>query len=356
VAAMTLGGLCAFLPAGVGIDRFGLRPTLLSGVAAAFAGLTLTAVLRDPLLIYPSAALIGFGAATCRVAWAPAIVRLASGALRARALTWNVALLIASGSLWIYLAGRLPGAVERWSLSAALPAGGTQLVLLASAGVTALAALCYSAMPRAPAAGATQRAGAIAIPRDIGVLVLLVGFWMLAAALVLPFFNVYVADRFALPMRDVGAIFAIVKLVSAVVLVGAGELAARFGAGRMLLVWTMLMAPALAWLSVTGTLSIAVALYFAYGIVAPATNPLIDQLLLERVSRERHGVVAGWRNAAAEGAGAAGASTGGRVLEGGSYSSLFLFAAMIALTTAAALNVALLRRRSHAAEPVADAA
>jgi predicted MFS family arabinose efflux permease len=99
------------------------------------------------------------------------------------------------------------------------------------------------------------------------------------------------------------------------------------------------MAPALLGLSLVGALSAAVTLYFVQGVVAPATNPLIDQLLLERAPSERHGIVAGWRNAAAESSGALGATIGGQLLDATSFTTLFLVAAGLAAVSAFGLSV-----------------
>src|SRR6185436_4726505 len=118
-----------------------------------------------------------------------------------------------------------------------------------------------------------------------------IAIWMVAAALVLPFFNIYFKDVFALPVERIGVLFAVVHGIAAVVLLGAAEGAKRFGPRRMLMVWLFGMAPSLLVLAATHSFALAVALYFLQGIIAPATNPLIDQLLLERVPRERHGLV-----------------------------------------------------------------
>lgn len=344
VAAMTMGGLCALLPAGVGIDRVGTRAVLLGGVVAAFVGLAVTALARDPAIIYVAAFVIGLGGATCRVAWGPAIMRVTSESSRARAFTWNAALLIATGSGWTYLSGALPSWSARVVTSTGLTA--TQFVLLAGAAVTATSALCYALLRLPPAATAGRDRSPITLPTGTRALVLLVAFWMLASALVLPFFNIYFVDRFAMPVPRVGALFALAHVLTAAILVGAAELARRWGPRRMLLVWMTALAPALFWLSMTETLTVAVALYFAQGLIAPATNPLIDQLLLERAPRERHGIVAGWRNAAAEGAGALGASGGGRLLDAGSFSTLFFVAGAVAVASAVLLTGALRARRA----------
>ena len=344
VAAMTLGGLCALLPAGVVIDRVGLRVALVGGVTVTTLGLALTAIARGPTGIYVAAFGIGLGGATCRVAWGPAIMRLTSASSRPRAFTWNAAILIATGSGWTWLAGELPS----WgSLRPAAGLSATQVVLLAGAAVTLAAVPCYGAL-RLPSTRAPQErpsVGGLALPAESRALIPLIAFWMLAAALVLPFFNVYFVDHFRMEVPWVGSMFAIAHVVTAIALVGAAELARRWGPKPMLVVWMVVFVPTLVLLSQTETLGLAVALYFLQGVIAPATNPLIDQLLLERSPRERHGIVAGWRNAAAEGAGAVGASGGGRLLDGGSFSLLFMVAGGVAAASAALLTGAL---RAHA--------
>jgi predicted MFS family arabinose efflux permease len=183
-----------------------------------------------------------------------------------------------------------------------------------------------------------------------------VALWMVAAALVLPFFNVFFTDRFGIPVARVGALFALTQLAHAVMLVGAAELSRRWGPRRALVAWMLAMAPALWWLASTDVLGVAVALYVVQGLIAPATNPLIDQLLLERVPRSRHGVVAGWRNAATEGAGAVGASAGGRLLDASSFSTLFLVAGAVAAASSAMLSVALRQRTGSSVASDAKAA
>lgn len=362
VAAMTLGGLVALLPAGMTIDRLGARSAMLAGVCLAFVGLVLTAVLRDPAMIYAGAFIIGLGGASCRVSWGPAIMRLTTAATRSRAFTWNAALMIASGAGWVYLSGALPDLSTHIAIGTAL--SGTQAALVLGAAVTASAALCYGALrfPAEQEGIAVQPARdtplrrraprSVALPIELRWVILTVAFWMLAAALVLPFFNIYFTDRFTMRVSSVGALFASVKVATALLLLGAAELARRWGPRRMLSMWMTLAAPALLGLALADSLPLAMALYVVQGFVAPATNPLIDQLLLERARPERHGMVAGWRNAAAEGSGALGASVGGRVLEVASYTALFVVAASIAAASALLLGAALRRGERGTSNPV----
>jgi predicted MFS family arabinose efflux permease len=181
----------------------------------------------------------------------------------------------------------------------------------------------------------------VALPADVRRIIALVAVWMLASALVLPFFNIFFTDRFAMPVASVGSLFAFAQVMNAVVLIGAAELARRFGPRRTLTWWMVALAPSLWGLAVITALPLAVGLYLMQGIVAPATNPLIDQLVLERVERDRHGVVASWRNAAAELAGGVGASVGGHLLDASSFGALFVLAGVVAAGASVALISAL---------------
>jgi len=342
VAAMTLGGLIALFPAGLFIDRRGTRFVLLWGVVVTVVGLTLTALARSRMPILGAAFVIGAGAASCRVSWGPAIMRLTNVDNRSRVFAWNVALLIGSSAAWTFAIGwmrdRLPGAL---GLTA------TQLALVAGASVSALAALCYAPLPSTSRVQPAE-AASLAPPSDGGIraIIPVIAFWMLAAALVLPFFNIYFTDRFQLRVAQVGGIFAATQIVTAASLLAAGELARRVGARRMLFSWIALLTPALLVLAFDIPLWAAVAAYVAQGVVAPATNPLIDQLLLERAPADRQGIVASWRNAAAEAAGAVGASVGGWILTVSSFATLLQLAALVAAVAASMLVVAF-RRVQH---------
>jgi len=93
----------------------------------------------------------------------------------------------------------------------------------------------------------------------------------------------------------------------------------------------LFFAPAMLGLSAAGTVELAVGLYFFQGLIAPVTNPLIDQWLLGQTPREHQGLVSSWRQAAADVSGMIGASLGGYLLAsaGGAFDSLFLVAGAI---------------------------
>jgi predicted MFS family arabinose efflux permease len=86
---------------------------------------------------------------------------------------------------------------------------------------------------------------------------------------------------------------------------------------------------------------LAVVLYAVQGFVWPAANPLVDQILFERVEPARHGTVSSLRNGAMELAGVTGAALGGAVLEATSFGRLFGVAGAVGACAGAALWIVL---------------
>jgi predicted MFS family arabinose efflux permease len=275
----------------------------------------------------------------------PIIMRLADGPTRARIFSWNVALLLGSGAAWTAGAGALPAALER-ALGVTL-LGGVRSVLALGALLTVLAGLVQALVqvPAAPSAAslAGQRArwlGALPGPRIL-VAVAAVAVWMCAGGLVIPFFNVYFARVHELPVARIGMVFALAQTVTAGVLLASGAAAGKVGARRMLVLWMLVFAPALWALAATSLLPLALALFLLQGLVSPATNPLIDQVLLDATAPDRHGVVSSWRNAATETSGLVGAALGGVLLARSSFTALFTVAGAVAAAGAGLVLLAL---------------
>ncbi|MCI0432548.1 MAG: MFS transporter [Gemmatimonadetes bacterium] len=359
-ASLTAGGLAALWPAGWLVDRRG--PAFAYGLSAliAGAGLLAGAWAENPIAVYAAGFTAGLGTSSWRVAMGPLIMRWSTGRTRTRAFSWNVALLVASGAGWTALSASAPAWMEaRFAISGldgirmalAGSALGTLAALLivpairegrpadAPVGPASNGDLRFAQEPvtdgRVPAPGAAGRLfpGARWLPG----LIVIVAVWMLASALVLPFFNIYFQRSHDLSIARVGAIFAVAQLITAVVLAASAELAARTSPRHVLIGWAMLLAPALFLLGQATSRELAIGLYILAGFVPPATNPLIDQLLLERAPPGRHGTVSTWRNAATDLSGLVGASAGGMILERTSFAVLYFVAAGVAVAGALGL-------------------
>ncbi|MDH3455574.1 MAG: MFS transporter [Gemmatimonadota bacterium] len=350
-ASLTAGGLIALIPAGRSVDRVGTQITLLSASVLAAVGLALGAWAERAFAIYAAAFVAGLGTVTWRVAMGPVVMELAPARFRSQAFSWNVALLVGSGAVWMTTAGALAGWLERNVGVTQL--GAQRLALLAGViGTAAAAPLFALAGRRVRMRGASPEDGSVvgnargpdrALVRQYAGPIAAVALWMLAPALALPFFNLFFSRVHELPVDRIGLVFGASHVATALVIFTSGIFAARLGARRVLTVWTCTFGPLLWALGFAHLLPLALGLYFLQGIVSPAANPLIDEILLERAPPERRGLVSSWRNAATEVAGIVGAGVGGLVLRQSSFDALFVLAGTLGAVAAAALWIVLKR-------------
>ena len=291
------------------------------------------------------------------MATGPLLLAVAPPRIRSRAFSWNVVVLVGSGSVWTAAAGAVPRWLEGWGTTPLWGIRGALLMGALATGVSALVVLVVPATERVrtQSASPVEALASLAIPARLMGLVGLVAIWMVGAAVVLPFFNLYFARVHDLPVERIGALFGGVQLITAGALILSGELAARAGPGRVFAAWVMLFAPALWGLAAVTALGPAIALYLFQNLVPPATNPLLDQLLLERAPKGREGAVSGWRNAATEGAGLVGAAAGGGILQATGFASLFAVGGGIAVLGGVPLVLALRRDARNSASGASPA-
>jgi len=334
-AALAGGGLVTLLPAGAFTDRAGPRAAVTTAAVVVAVGLALGAVAVTPLALYAAAAVAGAGSGIWRVAMPPILMGLTEPGTRARAFAWNVGLLVVWGGLGTALAGATSGWLEHgWGFQQLAAVRGA-LLLGAVGSATSLLVFGRLRVPEhaaplaAPAAQSAQVGTSMLATRQMLLNVGLVAVWMLGPALAAPFFNIFFAREHRLSIERIGFILAAANVCWAIAVLASGELARRVGVGRVLVVSLLFFAPAMWGLSFAGTVELAVMLYWLQGVIAPVTNPLIDQWLLGQTPRERQGAVSSWRQVAADGSAMVGASVGGRLLEGGAFERLFAVAGAI---------------------------
>lgn len=338
-AALTAGGLVALLPAGRVVDRWSARTALIAACLLAWTGLSLGALTERAAPVYAAAIVAGMGTVTWRVAMGPVIMQIVPAAWRSRAFSWNVALLVGTGAVWMTGAG----AFARWleAVRGLDTLVAHRVALLVGAGATGAAIVCFMfggapgpEGPRAARATAVQSDGRTGseppgftdwMSKSVGA----VALWALAPALVLPFFNLFFQRQHSLPVDRIGLIFGLAHAATAVVIFGSGAVATRIGPRRMLAVWTLGFAPLLWVLAWVDVMALAMAFYFLQGIVSPASNPLIDEILLRDAPASQRGRVSSWRNAATEIAGIVGAAVGGVLLGWLSFRHLFMIAGSV---------------------------
>jgi MFS family permease len=350
-AALTAGGLIALLPAGRVVDRWGARTTLLGACLFAWTGLSLGALTESAWPVYAAAFVAGLGAVAWRVAMGPVIMQIVPTRWRSRAFSWNVALLVGTGAVWMTGAGAFARWLEAVRGLAAL--GAHRVALLVGAGATGAAAVCY-ALGGAPGPPSQPAPATVTVPSDVSTgsgttglsdwmsrSIGAVALWALAPALVLPFFNLFFLREHGLPVDRIGLVFGLAHAATAVVIFGSGEIATRIGPRRMLAVWTLGFGPLLWMLASVDALALAMGFYFLQGIVSPASNPLIDEILLRDAPASQRGLVSSWRNAATEIAGIVGAAVGGVLLGWLSFRHLFVIAGSVGAVGAVVLVLVL---------------
>jgi len=350
-SSMTAGGLIALAPAGFLLDRFGAARSYVLASLLGTAGLAWGALAESGAGILAGAMMAGAGTATWRVTMGPVLMAIAPPDIRSRAFSWNVAALLASGSVWTAAAGALP---TWWSdLTGASSIAGIRAGLLLCAAGTLLSGplavriLGVTATPSSAPTGAPNRRGhgwrTLAVRPRIRLLVGLVLIWMLAAGMVLPFFNLYFLRVHGWSVERIGLLFGLMQAVTALLLVAGGELAQRAGPLRVLVGWVLFFPVALVGLAFAGGALLATVWYALQGLAPPATNPLLDELLLDEAAASERGAVSSWRNAATELSGLMGASAGGLLLGAGSFAALFTTAALVAAVGGGLLTRALAR-------------
>jgi MFS family permease len=181
--------------------------------------------------------------------------------------------------------------------------------------------------------------------------IVLVGAWMLGPALAAPLLNIFFARRFDLPVAQIGGVFAAAHLIWGASVFLSGGIAIRFGTLRCLTVGVACFAPAMMGLAWSAALPLAITAFIAQGLIGPLTNPLIDQLLLERAPAGRQGLVSGWRNAAADVSALVGATAGGALLAATSFTALLAVASAVGLAGGTGLVYTL----RSAPAPIGDA-
>ena len=252
----------------------------------------------------------------------------------------------------------MSGAVpERLATLGWTPLGARRAALLAGAALTAAALALFARLRNAAAVAHVEQgrrddrvAPAGWSDARLALVTAAVFVWMLAAALTLPFFNLYFARSHGLSLTAAGALLGAGQVITALALFLSAEIAHRGGPGAALWFWTLVLPPALALLALGPGLVPAAVLFMVQGFAAPATYPLVDQLVLSRVAPERRGRAASWRSTATEASGVVGAALGGALLAAASFSTLFAAAAATALAGSLALLTAF---RARAAERAA---
>jgi MFS family permease len=284
---MAVGSIAGTIPAGILAERCGLRATLTGGVVFA----VLFAVLRTWVLAQPAqlilAVLSGLTLCFWAVCLSPAVAGLTTDEERPAAFSLMFAAGIGVAGLGGFVAGQLPGLLERHRLGTALNATqATGGAMLFGCGVALLALLPLS---RLTLRSNSPRAG---LPRFSNPFLLrflpAMAVWGLVTGSFTPFANVYFVRHFGVSIERMGSIFSLSQLVQFVAILCAPLLFRRAGLTSGIMLTQLATAGTLALLATLHTAAGAAWIFWAYMAFQCMNEPGIYSLLMDRIPPGEH--------------------------------------------------------------------
>jgi MFS family permease len=298
-AMPSISALLFGIPIGMLSDRLGRKRAMLIGVAASIACMGLEVTVRSPQLILLLAFFNGLAAMLYFLSHAPFMMKVSNQENRTLLFSLNFGLVTLSGSVGSLFAGQLPALFGRLLDVPARSAPAYQAVLLVSVALSLLTLIPLAlirepqAAPEAPGqprpktslwrVAAQPRTLRLALPN------LLIGS---GAAILIPYMNVFFAERFALPDRQLGLLFSLSALLTGVGSVLAPRLSTGLGGKIRAVVFTQ--AASLAFLMLVGfspLLWLVSVSFLLRGTLMNMAVPLYHAFAMEQVGEREQGTV-----------------------------------------------------------------
>lgn len=279
-SAFTAGCFVGVLPAAAASNRYGLKQTLLVGIAGSAAAFALRAVVHGEPALLATAFAGGALFSLWSVVLTPAIAAVTPESARPAAYSFSIGSGIALGMAAAVLGGRLPGWFTHAGLGSSA-AESKQFVLLAGSVSTALALWPLRRLqiesPHSPET--------ISCPRGpfIRRFLLAVGVWNFATGAFNPLFNAFFARSFRMPVEHIGTVFSFAQAAQVIAIFFAPLVLRRLGLTRGVAVIQLATALILALLAPTQVALIAAVLYTSYMSFQYMSEPGIYSSLMNRV-------------------------------------------------------------------------
>ncbi len=216
LAALVLG-----LPLGLLSDRIGRRMSMLIGLSVCFIGMFFQVQLLNPILIFIFGFIQGAGLMLYYIAQPPFIMSNSNPDNQAMAFSLHFGLLTISSTIGNLIAGQIPHRLQIWLDIAQGTAASYQwvitagIVLAASSLIPILLISKHQDQPdesasRVPLKEMTKKIVARKIVRQMTLVNLLMGF---GAAILIPYLNVFLIEKFNLAENLLGILFAASSLL-----------------------------------------------------------------------------------------------------------------------------------------------
>ena len=329
-------------------DRIGRKPALMLGIGFSTLCMVAEVTLRQPALIVVAAFLNGIFNSLYLVSQAPLMMKLSDSRNRTMLFSLNYGLQTISGAVGNVFAGQLPGLFGLLLRVPEHSATAYQAVLISSMvlGITALVPLWMMKEPRGPAAtgrttdamSASGTSGSTFVKERVsrslvGITArmtapqIVIGF---GAAILIPYMNVFLKDRFSISDSLLGVLFSLSSLLIGVGSIAAPRLSTRLGGKVRAIVVTqsaslvfLLMAgfAPLLWLSSIG--------FLVRTMLMNMASPLYAAFCMERTPEQHHGLVNSFLNLSWNIGWAVGPYISGVVQERYGFAPLFITTAIL---------------------------
>ena len=322
-----VAGLAAF-PAGIVCDKIGRKNTLLIGVTVGSIFNASLVFISNPILLLTLNLFQGFGGLAGILFWvaqAPFMMENSEPEERTHLFSINWATFMLSNMAGSFAGGFLPG------IFGGLLGVETENVAVYRAPLTVsvvflfLAVLPFYAIREKPYqknnATMASRLSLKAIQSRavIGKLVLTTGLRGLGAGLIVSFFNVFFQNRLQATPGQIGIIFALGNVTTAVGTVLAPIISRRLGKVRAVVSAELSSIPFIFGIAVSSNLGLASVSYLARGALMNMALPIESNFAMEAVQTEERATTSGFTTMADRIPRAVGSSIAGQMMTGGNY-------------------------------------
>jgi MFS family permease len=291
-ACMMAGGVVGSLPAGIAIQRLGLRGSMIAcfTIIPCLAAI-LSAGLPAPLLL-GCAFLYGALSVLWAVLQAPAVAELTSVRNRGAGFGIICSSGIAIGILGGGVGGRLPGWMAQLAPGSSVVAQYRAALWIGCAIVLLGLVSSLKLRPRAPLPPVRESRLLRRPPPQVIYFLAAVAVWSLGTGVFNPFFSAFF-ERMHMPVERIGLVFSLSQLGQALAILAAPLVFRVTGLIRGISRMQLLSAVALACLAASGGQATAALAYGAYMVVQNMSEPGMFNYLMDSVpEKERSGVSA----------------------------------------------------------------
>ena len=282
VSLTGLGIALTALPAGILSERWGHRRTLMLGAALEAAGMFARASVTTPEIIAAASFVAGAGQAMLAIAAAPFLTEHSTSRERTHLFSSFFAVELLAAVVGSLVGGGLPkllmhlpaafGLLEAYRVTLFVGAA------LALAAAIPIARIGPGRGSDAPLTAPVARRGDARLLATIAANFFLVGA---GAGLVIPFMNLYFAQRFACSSAQIGTFFSAAQLLTAFAAMAGPLLSRRLGNLRTATLLQLLSLPFLVTLGAENRLDWAVAAFCVRATLMQASSPLLIAFVME---------------------------------------------------------------------------